>query len=77
MYHDSKITFASLYRKRPTNRYCDLLIAGFIERLNGGKTIITAEGYLMELDRRGYNTNGSFIPLVSMQTIILAFHHTI
>ena len=77
MYHDAKITFTSLCSKQPANRYSNLPIAGFIERLNGGKTIITAEGYLMELDRRGYNKNGSFIPLVSMQTIILAFHYTI
>ena len=69
MYQDTKITFTSLSRKRPTNRYCDLPIAGFIERLNGEKTIITAEGYLMELDRRGYNKNGSFIQMVSMTTV--------
>ena len=53
MYHDAKITFTSLCSKQPANRYSNLPIAGFIERLNGGKTIITAEGYLMELDRRG------------------------
>ena len=76
MYHDTKITFTSLCSKQLANRYCDLPFAGFIERLNGGKTIITAEGYLMELDRRGYNKNGSFIPLVSMQTE-QAFHFAI
>ena len=65
-----------IHIKQPAYRYSNLPIAGFIERLNGGKTIITAEGYLMELDRRGYNKNGSFIPLVSMSTV-QAFHFAI
>ena len=41
-----------------------LYFSGFLERLNVGETIISAEGYLMELDRRGYNKNGHFIPTV-------------
>ncbi|XP_067933617.1 betaine--homocysteine S-methyltransferase 1-like isoform X2 [Watersipora subatra] len=35
---------------------------GLLKRLNAKEPIICAEGYLMELDRRGYNTNGIFIP---------------
>ena len=41
-----------------------LTVSGLIERLDVGETIISAEGYLMELDRRGYNKNGHFIPTV-------------
>lgn len=28
-------------------------------------TLVVAEGYLLELARRGFNSNGSFVPLVS------------
>lgn len=40
-----------------------------LERFSDGEVVITAEGYLMELDRRGYNRNGSFIPLVRIDTL--------
>jgi len=39
---------------------------GLKERISSGEVVITGEGYLMELCRRGYNQNGSFIPTVSL-----------
>ena len=46
-----------------------LFLLGLVERLKCGEVIISAEGYLMELDRRGYNRNGTFIPTVSKMSI--------
>ncbi|XP_067936177.1 betaine--homocysteine S-methyltransferase 1-like [Watersipora subatra] len=35
-----------------------------LEKLANNEVIIAAEGYLMELERRGYNRHGSFVPTV-------------
>ena len=37
---------------------------GLLERLANGGTMIVAEGYLMELERRGYMKGGPFVPEV-------------
>ena len=37
-----------------------------IERLNSGPTIC-AEGFLFEIERRGYMSSGEFIPMVSLE----------
>ena len=39
---------------------------GLIERLNKGP-IICAEGFLFEIERRGYMSSGQFIPMVSLE----------
>ena len=39
-------------------------MAGLVERLASDDVIVAAEGYLMELERRGYNRHGSFVPTV-------------
>ena len=36
-----------------------------IERLNAGP-VICAEGFLFEIERRGYMTSGEFVPMVSL-----------
>ena len=38
---------------------------GLIERLNAGP-VICAEGFLFEIERRGYMTSGEFVPMVSL-----------
>ncbi|KAK6171119.1 hypothetical protein SNE40_019375 [Patella caerulea] len=37
---------------------------GFLERLSNGGSVIVAEGYLFEFERRGYLKAGSFVPEV-------------
>jgi betaine-homocysteine S-methyltransferase len=37
-------------------------VTGLIDRLGGGGTVLCAEGYLLELSRRGYITHGSWVP---------------
>ena len=37
-----------------------------IERLNSGP-VICAEGFLFEIERRGYIASGQFIPMVSLE----------
>ena len=39
-------------------------MAGLVERLASDDVVVAAEGYLMELERRGYNRHGSFVPTV-------------
>ena len=37
-----------------------------IERLNAGP-VICAEGFLFEIERRGYMSSGEFVPMVSLE----------
>ena len=39
---------------------------GLIERLNEGP-VICAEGFLFEIERRGYMSSGQFVPMVSLE----------
>ena len=39
---------------------------GLIERLNQGP-VICAEGFLFEIERRGYMSSGDFVPMVSLE----------
>ena len=39
---------------------------GLIERLNEGP-VICAEGFLFEIERRGYMSSGEFVPMVSLE----------
>ena len=39
---------------------------GLIERLNQGP-VICAEGFLFEIERRGYMSSGEFVPMVSLE----------
>jgi len=38
--------------------------AGIVERLKGGGTVLGAEGYVFELERRGYIKAGPYVPEV-------------
>ena len=38
-----------------------------MERIRHGETVIMAEGYLFELERRGYLQAGAFIPEVVLE----------
>ena len=38
-----------------------------MERIRDGETVIMAEGYLFELERRGYLQAGAFIPEVVLE----------
>ncbi|WAR08271.1 BHMT1-like protein [Mya arenaria] len=40
---------------------------GLLERLADGGTVVIAEGYLLELERRGYLQAGSFVPEVVLE----------
>jgi betaine-homocysteine S-methyltransferase len=39
----------------------------FIERLQRGESIVCAEGYVFELERRGYLQAGPFVPLCVLE----------
>ena len=39
---------------------------GLIERLNQGP-VICAEGFLFEIEKRGYMSSGEFVPMVSLE----------
>ena len=39
---------------------------GLIDRLNSGP-VICAEGFLFEIERRGYMSSGEFVPMVSLE----------
>ncbi len=47
-------------------KYVDDLydIAGLLQRLEDGETVIAAEGYVFEFERRGYLKAGAFVPEV-------------
>lgn len=40
---------------------------GLIERLQNGGTIVVAEGYIFEFERRGYLQAGAFVPEVTLE----------
>lgn len=40
------------------------MVKGLLERLRDGESIIVAEGFLFEMERRGYIKSGSFVPEV-------------
>jgi len=39
---------------------------GLLDRFKDGEVVIAAEGYIMELERRGYCKFGSFVPEVNL-----------
>ena len=39
---------------------------GLIDRLNSGP-VICAEGFLFEIEKRGYMSSGEFVPMVSLE----------
>ena len=43
------------------------LLSGLLERLRDGETIVAAEGYLFEFERRGYLKAGAFVPEVVVE----------
>ena len=43
------------------------LQTGLLERLKDGEKIILAEGYLFEVERRGYLKAGAFVPEVVLE----------
>ena len=40
---------------------------GLLEKLKNGETIICAEGYLFQFERRGYLKAGAFVPEVVLE----------
>ncbi|XP_060065662.1 betaine--homocysteine S-methyltransferase 1-like [Ylistrum balloti] len=40
---------------------------GLLERLRDGESVVVAEGYIFEFERRGYLTAGSFVPEVVLE----------
>ena len=40
---------------------------GLLERISAGSTVILAEGYLFEAERRGYLQAGAFVPEVVLE----------
>lgn len=49
---------------------------GLVERLKNGEDILIAEGYMWELERRGYLTAGGFIPEIVLDNpeVVRALH---
>ena len=45
-------------------KYLVHVFAGLLERLRAGETVVCAEGYLFEFDRRGYLKAGAYVPEV-------------
>ena len=43
---------------------CVHVVEGLLERLTAGETVICGEGYIFELERRGYLSIGSYVPVV-------------
>lgn len=52
------------------------LFLGLLERLKNGEDILIAEGYMWELERRGYLTAGGFIPEIVLDNpeVVRALH---
>ena len=46
---------------------CKAAVRSLEERLSAGESVICAEGYLLELARRGYISYGGFIPEVVLE----------
>ena len=49
---------------------------GLLQRLKDGETILIAEGYILDLERRGYLAAGPWIPTVVLDDpeVILNIH---
>ena len=44
-----------------------IFIVGLMERIKDGETVILAEGYIFEFERRGYLKAGHFVPEVVLE----------
>ena len=47
--------------------FCHFVVQGLVERLKRGDSIIVAEGYLFEFERRGYLRAGAYVPEVVLE----------
>ena len=48
--------------------FCNIwYITGLLERLKNGGTLVVAEGYIFEFERRGYLQAGTFVPEVNIE----------
>ena len=43
------------------------LFSGLMERIRDGESVLMAEGYLFELERRGFLKAGAFVPEVVLE----------
>lgn len=50
---------------------------GLLDRLNSGETVFCAEGYVFELERRGYVKAGAYVPEVVLDhpEVVAQLHH--
>ena len=46
---------------------CFFFLGRFLERLSNGQSLLVAEGYLFEIERRGYLKAGAFVPEVVLE----------
>ena len=44
--------------------FLNTFTSGLLERISEGSTVVLAEGYLFEAERRGYLQAGAFVPQV-------------
>ena len=44
-----------------------IFVVGLMERIKDGETVILAEGYIFEFERRGYLKAGHFVPEVVLE----------
>ena len=75
--HHPSLFFLEIFIRREFfSKYSVCVILGLLERLNDGETVIVAEGYLYEFERRGYLKAGAFVPEVVVEhpDLVRALH---
>ena len=56
-----------IYIRKTNPLILHIVVRSLEERLSAGESVICAEGYLLELARRGYISYGGFIPEVVLE----------
>jgi len=59
-------TFALCYVVKYIIAAC-LTFTAFLQRLENGGTVVVAEGYIFEFERKGYLKAGTFVPEVTLE----------
>ena len=69
-YFAVKLSIGTVLRSEQNGSHFHLssfLFVGLMERIKDGETVIQAEGYIFEFERRGYLKAGHFVPEVVLE----------
>ena len=69
-------SFEQYWKSKHKRTFSSIPVQGLLERLQSGESLVVAEGYLFEFERRGYLKAGTFVPEVVLEypELVRALH---